>query len=285
MGIRISEMEEAASFGADDFVPIVSNGSNKKALGSKLKAFFKGGFTAARAVVTDADGNLSESNVTSAELSNLSGIDRNINGYLTNKAFPTGGVVDDMHASTTLAQDYNGIYWVQKTQWSDMPQGSYGFLEVEGGMQRFTPYGTSGTSFVFVRMYINSTWTPWKMINEQLHEYKEASSSANVDTATYTTICSLSNLSAGKWIVSYRAAFNANSIGIRRCFLSDSNTSTTGSYDSRITYDNTGSSYACDIANSTIVELTATTTLYLRAFQNSGATIPTGGQIKAIRIV
>lgn len=40
MGIRISEMEEATSFGADDIVPIVRSNSNKKITGSKLKDFF-----------------------------------------------------------------------------------------------------------------------------------------------------------------------------------------------------------------------------------------------------
>lgn len=44
MGIRISEMEEAASFGEDDLIPIVKNGSNKKALGSKIKDFIAGFF-------------------------------------------------------------------------------------------------------------------------------------------------------------------------------------------------------------------------------------------------
>ena len=55
MGIRISEMEEATTFGADDYVPIVTGGTNKKAIGQKIKDFIKGGFTAARAVVTDAE--------------------------------------------------------------------------------------------------------------------------------------------------------------------------------------------------------------------------------------
>ena len=95
----------------------------------------------------------------------MSGIDRNINGYLTNKAFPTGGVVDNFHAATGSNQDYNGIYWLQKTQWADMPAGSYGFLEVEGGMQRFTPYGTQGRSDVYIRVFINNAWTPWKEIS------------------------------------------------------------------------------------------------------------------------
>lgn len=44
MGIRISEMEEATTFGADDYVPIVSNGTNKKALGQKIKDFIAGFF-------------------------------------------------------------------------------------------------------------------------------------------------------------------------------------------------------------------------------------------------
>lgn len=44
MGIRISEMEEATIFGADDYVPIVTNGTNKKALGQKIKDFIAGFF-------------------------------------------------------------------------------------------------------------------------------------------------------------------------------------------------------------------------------------------------
>lgn len=44
MGIRISEMEEATTFGADDYVPIVTNGTNKKALGTKIKNFIAGFF-------------------------------------------------------------------------------------------------------------------------------------------------------------------------------------------------------------------------------------------------
>lgn len=44
MGIRISEMEEATTFGADDYVPIVTNGTNKKALGQKIKDFIAGFF-------------------------------------------------------------------------------------------------------------------------------------------------------------------------------------------------------------------------------------------------
>lgn len=46
MGIRISEMEEATTFGADDYVPIVTNGTNKKALGQKIKDFIAGFFVA-----------------------------------------------------------------------------------------------------------------------------------------------------------------------------------------------------------------------------------------------
>lgn len=159
MGIRISEMEEAASFGEEDLIPIVSNGTNKKALGSKIKDFIKGGFTASRAVITDANGNISTSNVTSTELSYLSGMDKNIIYFFTNKTHDTSVEVDSMHGG-----EFNGIYWVRKTNWADMPSGSYGNLEVMGTMQRFTPYGTQGRTELFVRMYTNSTWTPWKEI-------------------------------------------------------------------------------------------------------------------------
>lgn len=44
MGIRISEMEEATSFTEEDYVPIVSSGTNMKALGTKIKDFIAGFF-------------------------------------------------------------------------------------------------------------------------------------------------------------------------------------------------------------------------------------------------
>lgn len=64
MGIRISEMEEATTFGADDYVPIVTNGTNKKALGAKIKDFIAGFFVSKSGDTMTGDLNI---NVTNAK--------------------------------------------------------------------------------------------------------------------------------------------------------------------------------------------------------------------------
>ena len=62
MGIRISEMEEATTFGADDYVPIVTNGTNKKALGAKIKNFIAGFFVSKSGDTMSGDLNINSNN-------------------------------------------------------------------------------------------------------------------------------------------------------------------------------------------------------------------------------
>lgn len=62
MGIRISEMEEATTFGADDYVPIVTNGTNKKALGQKIKDFIAGFFVSKSGDTMSGDLTVEKSN-------------------------------------------------------------------------------------------------------------------------------------------------------------------------------------------------------------------------------
>lgn len=62
MGIRISEMEEATTFGADDYVPIVTNGTNKKALGAKIKNFIAGFFVNKSGDTMTGDLNINSNN-------------------------------------------------------------------------------------------------------------------------------------------------------------------------------------------------------------------------------
>ena len=62
MGIRISEMEEATTFGADDYVPIVTSGTNKKALGSKIKDFIAGFFVSKSGDTMSGDLTVEKSN-------------------------------------------------------------------------------------------------------------------------------------------------------------------------------------------------------------------------------
>lgn len=73
------------------------------------------------------------------------------------KSYNTSIPVDNMYGN-----DYSGVYWIGKTNWSDMPSGSYGYLEVVGNLQKFYPYALNGRADVYIRMYINTTWNAWK---------------------------------------------------------------------------------------------------------------------------
>lgn len=73
------------------------------------------------------------------------------------KSYNTSIPVDNMHGN-----DYSGVYWMTKPNWSGMPSASYGYLEVVGNLQKFYPYVPSGRADIYVRMFINNTWNAWK---------------------------------------------------------------------------------------------------------------------------
>lgn len=75
------------------------------------------------------------------------------------KNYSTSVGIDNMHGN-----DYNGLYWMSKTNWSDMPQGSYGYLEVCGNLQKFYPYGGTGLAELYIRMYANNAWNSWNRV-------------------------------------------------------------------------------------------------------------------------
>lgn len=161
MGIRISEMEEATTFGADDYVPIVSNGTNKKALGTKIKDFManyfvkKTGDTFPASSVT-FDNTTSGLNATDAQ----GAIDEVNEARYQIKSYNTSISVDIMYGN-----DYSGVYWMAKTNWGEMPSGSYGYLEVVGNLQKFYPYALNGRADIYVRMFINNAWNTWKRVS------------------------------------------------------------------------------------------------------------------------
>lgn len=228
--------------------------------------------TASKALISDASGKVAASGISSTELGYLDGLTRNITQYYANKTYSSTTTVDNMRGDA-----YNGAYWLNSTQWSGMPSGSYGYLEVMGNMQRWTAYATSGTTNVFTRMYINGTWTAWKRVGEGYNAYGawQKTSAVSISNSTNTTIISDITLTAGVWCITATAEWAYNASGIRRIYLTNSSTSTTPlSYmrDTRIAGTDSNQSVLSNNF-SMIVNLTASTTLYLRAVQTSGSTL------------
>ena len=99
------------------------------------------------------------------------------------KNYSTSVGIDNMHGN-----DYNGLYWMSKTNWSDMPQGSYGYLEVCGNLQKFYPYGGTGLAELYIRMYANSAWNTWKRVqstsNASITRQSGVSSTTPIPTIT-----------------------------------------------------------------------------------------------------
>ena len=228
--------------------------------------------TASKVLVSDSNGKVAASSITETELGYLDGVTRNITQYFANKTYSSSTAVDNMRGDA-----FNGVYWLSTTQWSGMPVGSYGYLEVMGNMQRWTAYGTSNAAKTMTRMYINNTWTPWKYVNEGYNSYEawQKTSAVSISNLTNTTIISDITLTAGVWCITATAEWAYNASGIRRIYLTNSSTSVTPlSYmrDTRIAGTDSNQS-ALSNNFSMIVNLTASTTLYLRAVQTSGSTL------------
>lgn len=107
MGIRISEMEEATTFGADDYVPIVTNGTNKKALGAKIKNFIAGFFVSKSGDTMSGDLSINSNNARTKYINPNMTLDTSANNglasdssygaYFTDK---NGNAVGDVSVTT-----------------------------------------------------------------------------------------------------------------------------------------------------------------------------------------
>ena len=113
---------------------------------------------------------------------------------------------------------------------------------------------------------------------------QDQSTAVSMANATYTNICSVS-LDAGTWIIEANAQFASNATG-RRIALLTTTSGGSGATDLRQT------GVTANAVNGTVTYLhtgatkvyTATTTLYLVGYQNSGSALNTYGCITAVRI-
>ena len=76
------------------------------------------------------------------------------------KSYNSSIPVDNMYGN-----NYSGVYWMTRSNWSGMPSGSYGYLEIVGNLQKFYPYASGGRADVYIRMHSNATWNEWKRVS------------------------------------------------------------------------------------------------------------------------
>lgn len=113
---------------------------------------------------------------------------------------------------------------------------------------------------------------------------KDQSTAVSMPNSAYSNICSIS-LADGTWVIEATAQFASNATGRRFAFISATSASSSGS-DMR----QTGANANAVSGSSTLLHcgctkvLTATTTIYLVGWQNSGAALSTYGCISAVRV-
>ena len=114
---------------------------------------------------------------------------------------------------------------------------------------------------------------------------KDQSTAVNMATSAYTNICSVS-LSAGTWVIEANAQYANNATG-RRIVLLTTTSAGSSATDLRQTSVsvNTNSTGGTYIHTGCTKVFTATTTLYLVGWQNSGGNLSVYGCITAVRII
>ena len=113
----------------------------------------------------------------------------------------------------------------------------------------------------------------------------DITSSQSVSTGTYKSLGSF-DLTAGTWIISYKAQFlGHDDTKLRRIMLTSSSDSNSPWADSRITV-HASHDGIIDIGWTTMVRITSSSvTRYLTAYQNSGASLGVTGYVKAIKVI
>lgn len=119
-----------------------------------------------------------------------------------------------------------------------------------------------------------------KKLDKSTITVKSASNSnVTVVTATATNICSVT-LAAGTWIVKGHLSFTANTSGYRIVSIG---TSKQWSTDNTVLVG-AATTQGSRLITTEVFTLTASTTYYLVAYQNSGSTLTCGGNLQAVRV-
>ncbi len=121
-------------------------------------------------------------------------------------------------------------------------------------------------------------------INDEPTISNSNGTATSVATATDVTLNSRT-LGAGVWLITYKVQFGANASGYRRAYLVTNETSSTPLYQSRLTQPAVNSSSVdTEITMTNNVNLSESTTIYLRCRQNSGSTLSCTGALRCVRL-
>ena len=278
MGIRISEMDEATSFGEDDLVPIVKNGANKKALGSKIKDFIAGFFVSKSGDTMTGDLNTTASfanKYNGVEVDNSSTNHVSSNTQLTSVEFKDKNDFVYSGLNTTLSS--NGLIetWLnvknKKTDGSVVNNYIDLLVAKDGTMSYDVAAPAAFRSAIGIGSYVAQALSQYVTCNDN----------------TYTTIMSGISLAKGTWVICVGVGWAYSGTGSRRIFVTDSATSNSNIRQLIDTSFAATENQQLGISNnvSQVIEFTSDVTLYVKAYQHSGAALNVvAARFSAIRI-
>ena len=175
-----------------------------------------------------------------------------------------------------LVHKTNGILWVQLGATRDV-NGSPAYNSLWLGLE------DDGTPAVYLGG--SDAQKAWRGALG-IGTVKELDVSSNVSVATSTdkSLGSLT-LEAGKWVVEYGASYSSASSGIACTYLYTSKDTAANAYWYRATCVQTAVSGSNTWhQGSTILDLTASTTVYLTVWHNTGSAKNCTGQMRAIKV-
>lgn len=278
MGIRISEMEEATTFGADDYVPIVTNGTNKKALGAKIKEFIAGFF-----VSKSGDTMSGDLNNTAAFANKYSGvqIDNSSDNHVSeNTQLMSAGFKDNsgfVYSGLNAQVSTSGLVetWLSVKNKKTDGTSVNNYINLIARKDGTVGYDIADTAEFRKALGVNTG-------------YVSQSGGANVASSSiyFKNIAPKITISGGLWLVSYWADFAANSTGDRLIVLSHAadNQSDVSGY-SKISMKATSNEFDARLSGTVLFNTGGGSyDLYLNALQNSGSTLVVNGVVRAIRL-
>lgn len=294
---------------------LVGSTNLQTALGNILPA--DNNLTASRVVITGNDKKLATSSITGTKLGYLSDVSSNIqtqlNNLSNNKYDKTGGNITgtvilkgasvwtsdgqvDITKTQSSARTCNGLALSDK---NGVLMGSV-FPTVNANNVLSTRIGAirniNGTTYsnnLYLQIAEDGTktvafssgdvpvWRDALGINNTVSVVNI--SSKNVATATDYTMGNTGSLSAGTYIIRYRVSFEGNMTGRRCIYLATATNSNTPAVYSRIQHAPAPNS-TTELAGTVCVTISSTTTYYLRAYHQAGATLACTGQLQVLKI-
>ena len=266
MGIRISEMEEATTFGADDYVPIVTSGTNKKALGQKIKDFIAGFFVSKSGDTMSGDLTVEKSNGDFVSKNPNITINTSANNGVTSSQ--TEGFMIKDSANNNIARFIS----VQETTGDVLAQMAAFNKKTDG---------TATTNYINVTIKKDGTSSYTvsdpaafrSAIGAASNDLTTIGNMAAVSVATSTPTLIYSQVfSKGIWLLHFIANWDKKSGGIRAAIISTNPNATINGARADENIVDAGNNAAFDWfhGHMKIIELTSDTTIYFKVYQNSG---------------